>query len=138
MKNRKTVIALLATAGLIAAGIGGSILFTPEEFYGAYNINLGGNVNLLSDIRAMGGALLIAGILMLAGVFVPNFTFTSMVIAAATYLSYGTSRIIGMTVDGMPESVMVAAAGLELVIGMAALATLFKFSKTISQNALGA
>ncbi len=47
-----------------------------------------------------------------------------LITAAAIYLSYGLSRVLSMALDGMPDSGMVSAAAIELVIGVICVMTL--------------
>ena len=118
MKNSRFLKIVLFVSGLIAMGIGGAILFVPELFHAANGIELGGSSSLLSEVRASGGALLAMGTLIMLGSFFAGLTFTSVVVSSLLYLSYGLSRILGMTVDGMPAEGLVQAAALELVIGL--------------------
>ena len=127
MKSSKLLNGLLLISGLIAVGIGGAILFMPAAFYGTYGIELGNAASLVNEIRAPGGALLVTGFVILTGVFVAGFAFASTVIAAAAYLSYGLSRVLSMSIDGMPDAGLIGAAGIELVIGLAALFALLRY-----------
>jgi len=118
MKDSKLLKTILLISGLIAAGIGGTILLFPTDFYATYNIELGQNINLLNEMRASGGALLASGLIILAGAFSAKLTFTSSLLASLLYLSYGFSRILSMTVDGMPNLGLQQAAILEIVTGL--------------------
>ncbi|MBT4020504.1 MAG: DUF4345 domain-containing protein [Alphaproteobacteria bacterium] len=126
MKNSIILKTILLISGLIAAAIGGGILFFPADFYAAYNIDLGQNISLLNEMKASGGGLLATGFVIVAGVFVAKLTFTSSVLAALLYLSYGLSRILSMTIDGMPVEGLQQAAFLEIGIG---LFCVFAFAK---------
>lgn len=108
---------LLLASGLIAAGIAALILFAPKVFYAGYGIEIGKNVSLANELKAPAGALLLGGLLILVGVFKSKFIVPSLATAAAIYLSYGFSRILSMVIDGVPQSGLVSAATLELVIG---------------------
>lgn len=127
MKNLKPLRIVLILSGLIAAGIGGAILLNPTAFYATNGIDLGGNVSLLNEVRAAGGALLAVGILIISGAFVASLTYTSAVVAALFYLSYGVSRILSFAMDGMPSEGLVQAAALEIFIGVVCLVALSKF-----------
>lgn len=118
MKNSNPLKLVLFISGLIAASIGGAILFNPANFYAANGIDLGGSVSLLNEIRASGGALLTAGILIISGCFVARLRFTAVVVSCLLYLSYGLSRMLSFAVDGMPSEGLVQAAALEIVIGV--------------------
>jgi hypothetical protein len=121
MKNSKVLKTVLFFSGLIATGIGGAILLIPTAFYATYGINLGGDISMLNEIRTPGGSLLAAGILIISGAFVASLTFTSAVIAALIYLSYGVSRILSIGIDGMPSEGLVQATAFEIVIGVVCL-----------------
>ena len=127
MKNSKVLKIVLFVSGLIAASVGGAILLMPADFYASNGIDLGGQVSLLNEIRASGGVLLAAGILIISGSFVANLTFTAVVIASLLYLSYGLSRILSFTIDGMPSDGLVQAAALEIAIGVVCLWAFAKY-----------
>ncbi len=126
MKNSIILKTTLLISGLIAAGIGGVILFFPADFYAPYNIDVMSNISLLNEMKASAGALLASGLIIMAGAFVSKLTFTSSLLAGVLYLSYGLSRILSMVADGMPAEGLQQAAILEIVIG---LICLFVFAK---------
>jgi len=127
MKNSKVLKSILILSGLIASGIGATILFAPVAFYATYGIELGSNSSLLNEIRAPGGALLVSGILIISGAFVNKLTFTAVIISTLLYLSYGLSRVMSIAVDGMPVEGLVQAAILEMAIGVACVFALIKY-----------
>lgn len=118
MKNLNVINSVLFISGLIAASIGGAILFNPAAFYASNGIELGGNVSLLNEIRASAGALLAAGMLIISGGFIASLKFTATVVSAFLYLAYGLSRVLSFVVDGLPSDGLVLAAGLEIIIGL--------------------
>ncbi len=122
---------LLVVAGLVAMAIGGSILTIPEAFYASSGITLAQDAGLMSEIRAPGGALFGSGILMLLGVFVQSFLIASLSIAATVYLSYGASRLLSMTIDGLPGSSLIVASGVELAIGALCLYALLSAQSSL-------
>jgi hypothetical protein len=127
MKNSKVLKTILIISGLIASIIGAAILFIPVDFYAINGIALGSNPNLLNEIRAPGGALLASGILIISGAFIEKLTFSAIVISTSIYLSYGLSRILSISIDGVPAEGLVQATVLELLIGLACAAALIKF-----------
>lgn len=128
MKNSIVLKIILFISGLIAIGIGGTILTMPAAFYATNGINLEGNINLLNEIRASGGALLASGILIILGAFITKLTFTSTVISTLLYFSYGLSRILSIVLDGMPSEGLVQAVILELIIGLFCIFAFLKYS----------
>ena len=128
MKNSKVLKVILFISGLIAIGVGGTILTMPVAFYSASGINIEGSVSLLNEIRASGGALFVVGILVMSGVFVANLRFTATVISMLLYLSYGLSRILSMTIDGIPVDALMQAVVLEIIIGVVCAFAFIKYS----------
>ena len=135
MKNSNVIKTVLILSGLISSVIGGAILFNPVAFYSTYDIELAGNISLFNEIRAPGGALLASGILIMLGAFVDKLTFTSVVLSALLYLSYGLSRILSMAIDGMPVEGLVQAAVLEIVIGLVCVFVLVKYRENLKRCA---
>ena len=127
MTNSKVLKAILFISGLIAIGIGATILLTPVSFYAASGISLNGNVSLLNEVRASGGALLACGILIMLGAFISKLTFTAIVMSTLLYLSYGFSRFLIMSVDGMPVEALIQAVILEFGIGLICVVAFMKF-----------
>lgn len=121
MKKFRTVQILLVFAGIIGIGVGGAQLFIPVAFESSASINLGNNISLLSEIRAAGGTLLIAGIIIMAGAFIPQITYSSVALSALFYLSYGVSRMLSMSIDGMPSESLVMATVAEIIVGVFSL-----------------
>lgn len=99
--------------------IGFALLCAPVAFEATAGIELPPDPSLLSEVRAQGGALLALSALVLLGAYVRSLTATSTLIAAVLYLSYGTSRVLGMLLDGPPSTSLFVATGLELVLGVA-------------------
>lgn len=118
---------ILFVSGLIGIGVGAAILLAPGPMFAIHGVELGSNSSLLSEIRAPGGALLVCGIFILSGVFVSKLTFTATVLSILLYLSYGTSRMLSMLLDGMPAEGLVQAAILEIVIGLFCVFALVKY-----------
>ena len=56
MRPTTSTRTLLALSGLIAIGIGASILIAPAWFHASNGIELGTDANLLSEVRAPGGS----------------------------------------------------------------------------------
>lgn len=127
MKSSKLLKVILFISGLIAIGVGATILTMPVVFYATNGINLEGNVSLLNEIRASGGALLVVGMLIMSGVFITRLTFTATVISMLLYLSYGLSRILSIALDGMPVDALVQAVILEIIIGLVCFFAFLKY-----------
>ncbi|MGH1348179.1 MAG: DUF4345 domain-containing protein [Nannocystales bacterium] len=127
MNGSKILTIILLGSGILGTCVGAGLLLVPEMFHASSGIEIGGNVSLLSETRAPGGALLAIGALITAGAFVRHLRFTATVLATVVYLSYGLGRVLSMLVDGLPSSILVQAAILELVIGGVCLAALLRY-----------
>ena len=123
----------LLASGLVAAGIATTILLAPDVFYAGYGIEVSGNATLVNELKAPAGVLLVAGLLMLAGVFRAEFVKVSLTTAAVVYLSYGLARVLSIAMDGLPDSGLVSAAGIEIGIGAACLLALLRIREDHTQ-----
>ena len=124
LMNPATRKLVLLLSGLVAIGIAAMILFAPQTFYATYGIELAGNTDLTNELKAPAGALLVAGLLMIVGVFRAHLTAVSLVTATVIYLSYGFSRLLSMSMDGIPHSGLVEAAVFEILLGAICLLAL--------------
>ena len=74
---------------------------------------------LLSELRAPAGALLGFAILLGVAAFRPRRIALAATPGAILFLAYGGSRLVAMSIDGMPVDSLVMAAVVELVVGAA-------------------
>ena len=118
MHPTKKLGLLLTLSGLLAIGIGATLLLAPVQFHASNGIQIAADANLLSEMRAPGGGLLVLGLMMLIGVFVRAFTLASTAISAAVYLAYGGARLLSIALDGVPGPGLLAATTIELAIGV--------------------
>jgi len=118
MKNTIWVKLVLALSGVIGVGIGLSALFWPRAFYASSGTILGDDISLMSEIRAPAMVLVLFGLVMLAAVAIPKIREVALWAAALMYLSYGMGRVVSVALDGVPHVNILAALGLELVIGL--------------------
>jgi len=127
MMNSKALVVrklVLLVSGIVAIGIAVMILFAHDAFYAAYGIELAGKTNLTNELKAPAGVLFVAGLFMLAGMLRTEWITASLFVATAVYLSYGLSRFLSITVDGMPHEGLVGAAFFEIAVGAACLLAL--------------
>ena len=127
MKKSRILKVILVISGLIAVIVGGAVLLTPKAFYSMSGIELGGSISLLNEIRAPGGALLVSGLLIMLGAFLNELAFTSIIVSTLLYLSYGSSRIVSMLIDGKPADALIQAAIVEIIIGLVCTFALVKY-----------
>ena len=112
----------LGVSGLTALSIGGLIVTVPHAFYAGYGIALGQDASLLSELRAPGAGLAAFGVLMLLGIWRRAFLSVSIVVALTIFLAFPTGRLVGLVLDGMPSSSVIAALAFEIAIAALLLA----------------
>ena len=132
--NRFQKIAL-GVAGVTSLSIGAFVLTSPHAFYASYDIALGADAGLLSELRAFGAGLGALGAVMLAGLFRPAFGQAAIVAAFTVFLAFPAGRLVGLLIDGMPSSGIVAALLFEIAV---AAFCLFAFLPKSQRAALGA
>lgn len=131
MKSRLTFV-FLFIAGLLLLAIGGTILLAPHALHAGNGIVLGNDPNLLSEIRAPGGLLVGSAVLILLGVFRPSLRSLAVMLTVLVYGSFGLARLLGLALDGMPATGIVAATVIELVVATIGVMMLRRPSDTAS------
>lgn len=115
--NRVLSKAVLAVSGALLGGVGVSLLFAPRAFLGINHIHVAPpNPSLLSEVSAPGGFLIIIATLMILGSIKDRFTNLALVAGALVYGSYGVSRLISMTINGLPANSLIVATFFELSV----------------------
>lgn len=126
MRNRRLVQLTLLAAGALTGVVGLGILVMPDAFYASYGIMVPESASLRSELKTLGTLLVLAGCLMLAGVVKPSLQGTALLVACMTYLALVTGRLLGLMVDGLPSTGILAAwaveAALLVLIGIAGVA----------------
>jgi hypothetical protein len=122
----------LIVAGLVAGALGTMILLSPVAFYAGYGLLVDGQVDLLNELRSHGLGLLAAGLFIASAAFLSQLVTSATFLATALYLSYGTSRIVAMALDGLPSSGLQLAAGIEIVLGLVGLALLLRQRRVVA------
>ena len=129
MKNRFTLI-FLFVSGLLLLGIGSTILLFPHAFHAGNGIVLGDDPSLLSEVRAPGGLLTASSILILVGTFRRSLRSLAMILTVLVYGSFGLARLLGLALDGMPSSGLVASTAIELIVAAIGFLILLRPSAT--------
>lgn len=118
----KLATGVLATASLIALGVGAAAFAAPIPFYEQYGIELAEDASALNETRAAGAAVLALGALIGVGAVRPRWAAASAVAGATVFSAYGLARLFSAAVDGAPASGLISAAVVEVVVGAACLA----------------
>lgn len=106
----------LALAGVVAGFIGAAILAAPEAFFASNGVALDSDPSLMSEIRAPGGLLLIAGVYLLHQAFFSCHFRSALLVGAAVFGAYGLARLLGVMLDGLPSTSLIAATAVELAV----------------------
>ena len=124
-KTSKTTLAYLIVSGLVATAVGSFGLLDPAGYQLSNGAELHGQIALLNDIRGAGGGLLAIGLFVIFGSF-SGYARAATIVATTLCLGYGSARSISLLVDGMPSESLMFALGLELLLGIAGLALLYR------------
>jgi len=106
----------LGVAGVSALGVGAAIVLAPHAFYAGYGVPLGSDPSLLSELRAPGAGLAAFGAVMLAGALRRAMREAATVAALCVFLGFPAGRLVGLAVDGVPSTGIVAALVFELAV----------------------
>ena len=132
-KHRMTPIVtrvFLVVSGAILLAVGIGVLFQPHAFFASNGATLTGEPSLMSEVRAPGGMLLVSGIVVLVGAVWASVSWYGLALSALVYGTFGIARLVSMAFDGMPSDALVAATGVELVLGLLSLAVLLASGST--------
>lgn len=103
-------------------------MFVPHFFYAANGIALGEDPSLLSEVRASGGLLAGSGLLILLGAVRVSLRGLATTLVVLVYGSFGLSRLLGLTLDGLPSSGVIGAIAIELIVAAIGLVVLYRQS----------
>ena len=118
-------VLFLSIAGLMLLIIGGAVLLTPQAFYTNDGVLLGNNPSLLSEIRASGGMLTGSALVIFAGIVRPSVRSLAMTLSVLIYGSFGLSRLLSLTLDGMPSNNLLVATAVELTVAAIGIMMLY-------------
>ena len=116
MNNLLLVQLTLLAAGVLTGLIGMGILLMPDAFYATYRITVPESASLRSELKTLGTILLLAGGLMVTGVVKPALQTTALIVASLTYTALVAGRMLGLIVDGMPSTGILAAWAVEAAL----------------------
>lgn len=122
----------LSISGLLLLLIGSSVLLMPHAFYASDGVLLGHNPSLLSEIRASGGMLAGSALVMFAGIVRPTLRSLAMTLSILIYGSFGLSRLLSLTLDGLPSHNLLVATAVELTVAAIGIMILYRQPKASS------
>lgn len=116
MNNLLLVQLTLLATGVLTGLIGMGILLMPDAFYATYRITVPESASPRSELKTLGTILLLAGGLMVTGVVKPALQTTALIVASLTYTALVAGRMLGLIVDGMPSTGILAAWAVEAAL----------------------
>ena len=114
----------LSAAVLLMVGV--MLSFAPEVLYASSGQILPDSVLIRSDLRAGGMLVLLSGVFVLWSALRGSHTRTALQLSALVYLGYGLGRVASVALDGSPDTALLAVTGIEWILGLAALALLWR------------
>lgn len=135
--NDRLTLTFLFLSGLLLLGIGTAILLVPHAFHAGNGIVLGSDPSLLSEIRAPGGLLTASAILILIGAYRRSLRPMAMTLTVLVYGSFGLARLLGLALDGIPSSGLIAATAIELMVATIGLVILRRFTVSSARSSRG-
>ena len=127
MKESLGLKVILIVLALTLVIFGGWRLVDPIGFYTFSGLELSDDAGLLSEVRGAGGIIMVSGLVVALGAFRHAWSRTSVVLAAAVFLSLGLARLLGIALDGSPGAEVIQGMAIELVFGVLALFAFFKY-----------
>ena len=106
---------------------GGWRLVNPIGFYAFTGLELPDEAGMLSEVRGAGGVIMVSGLVVGLGALRHAWSRTSVVLAAVVFLSLGLGRLLGVVLDGAPGADVIQGMVIELVLGVVALVSFFKY-----------
>jgi hypothetical protein len=116
--------AVLAAAGVVALLVGAFAMVAPVAFRSGFGIDLAGDVALANETRAAGGGLAAVGAVVLLGTVARALTLAAAVLGALVFGAYGVARLLSLALDGRPDSGLLVAGAVELVLAAGCAAVL--------------
>lgn len=127
MTESKVFKIILIVLGLTLVVFGGWRLLDPVGFYTFSGLTLSDHAGVLSEVRGAGGIIMVAGLVVGLGAFRRAWSRTSIVLAAAVFLSLVLGRLTGIALDGPPGAGVIQGMVVELILGGLALFAFFKY-----------
>lgn len=112
-------IVILSLSSLMLVFVGLMRLSNPVKTYNKNSgIKLENDPSLLNEMRGVSAVMLCAGILISLGIFLPQLTFTSLLIAALIFEGFAIGRLISIQADGKPSKQITQGILFELILGI--------------------
>lgn len=124
MKN--TTLLLLHINGWTAILIGSLMVIDPVSMLHSYGLQSDLSAGLLSELKAPGGLLIASGLMMIRYSISEALHERGLQTAIMVYGGYGSVRLLGIAVDGMPPFEILVATGIELFLCGVSLITFWK------------
>lgn len=113
--SRIMIKLFLGASGALLLLTGLTVLLDPLSVLGINVGSAGEDASLLSELRSPGLLLLVSGGLSLAAAFRWRLAGVALQLSILLYGSFGLSRLVAVSIDGMPSTSILAAMVIELV-----------------------
>ena len=120
--TRDTVI--LASGAAVALLVGALVTFAPAVLDAAPGSALPADPSSMSELRSPGGAILLAAFYLTAAIWVRALRPSALVVGALFYGGYTAARGFSLVVDGTPNSALLGALAVEVILAAAFVWTL--------------
>lgn len=139
MTTHGIIRALLGINGVVLTGIGVMLISDPHAMFALNGVTLSPDPNLLSELRASGGALALGGGFVLAAAALGLWMRTASGVSALLLLGWALGRLVSIPLDGMPDTGLLIAFGIEVSLGLASVWAAHRLSASSSplSNTLG-
>ena len=115
-------IITLSLSALLLFFVGTMRLSKPIKTYlKNLGIKLEKEVKLLNEMRGVNAVMMFSGVIILLGTIIPQFTFTSFVIATLILLGFAIGRIVSIRLDVKPNKLIVQGLISDLILGASSI-----------------
>lgn len=125
----RLIKSLLHLNGWVAVLIGSFTVINPVSMLASYGLQSDLSAALLSELRAPGGLLTASGLAIVQSSLSADSFQRGLTLSVMVYGSYGSVRVLGILLDGIPATEILMATAIELtlcVVSIIALTTLHK------------
>ena len=120
----RLIKSLLHLNGWVAVLIGSFIVINPVSMLASYGLQSDLSAALLSELRAPGGLLIVCGLAIVQSTLSADSMRRGLILSVMLYGSYGSVRVLGIVIDGMPATGILMATAIELILCVVSIITL--------------
>ncbi len=111
-------------SGTILVLVGSYIALIPTTYLANFGLAATQPFDILNELRGMGGTLLVFGLFICVSIFNKNMRPQAALMATLIFASFSFFRLMGMLIDGQPNSGIMLAWSIEIVLLIGSLVIL--------------